>query len=292
MPERNLLPGRLPWAPSDYDMKKDMKELLRTFVIAFMVMMVVPVAYQVFIHIWPPEEKPHQTLTQFLEETQMARCVKLLTTPAAKWADAEVKSEPKIYAWLKEQGNEILPWEWTEEARRKDPGGYEKCWRRVWKERKTFYERRLSEYQKEAKRLDRELQVLATIYAHRTNQIARLRAFAATNVFPCRISIERLEKGCLWGWNRIVKVVECKDAVEVVSATNSICSVEIATAEGESRRAAKLTDLLTSSKEKSALSGKLSGICDRSTRLIENGLTIGQDEHLQKSLVEVLKGSE
>ena len=156
-------------------MKKETKELLRLFGVAVMVMMVVPLAYRVIIHFWPPEERPRQTLSQFLEEAQRANCIKLLTKPIMKWLDTEVKLEPEIYAWLKAQGDEILPWDWTEEARRKDPKGYAKCWHRIWKERKSHYERLLAEHQKEIKRLDRELQVLTTIHTHRTTQIARLR---------------------------------------------------------------------------------------------------------------------
>ena len=152
-------------------MKKETKELLRVLGVAFLLMMVVPLVYRVVIHFWPPEEKPRRTLEQFFEEAQMARCIKLLTTPAEKWSDDEVKMEPEIYAWLNEQGNEILPWEWTEEARRKDPKGYAKCWRRIWKERKSCCERLLAGHQTENKRLVRELQIITTIHAHRTNQI-------------------------------------------------------------------------------------------------------------------------
>ena len=271
-------------------MKKETKELLRVFAVAFLLMMVVPLAYRVVIHFWPPEEKPHKTLTQFLEEAQMSRCAKLLTTPTAKWAEADAKSEPEIYAWLKEQGNEILPWEWTEEARRKDPKGYAKCWRRIWKGRKSCCERLLAENQNETKRMDRELQILTTIHAHRTNQIVRLKTLAATNAFPCQVSVERLEKGRLWGWNKMVEVKECKDASDVIAATDSICSAETATAAEESRSAKVLSDSLASSKKKSTLCEKLCGICEKSNSLIEGELSADQDELLQKSLVEVLKG--
>ena len=272
-------------------MKKETKELLRLLCVAFLVMMLVPLAYRVFIHFWPPEEKPHQTLSQFLEEANRENCVKLLTKPIAKWSDAEARLEPEIYAWLKEQGNEILPWEWTEEARRKDPKGYAKCWHRIWKGQKSRCGRLIAELQKEIKRQERELQILTTIHAHRTNQVARLCALASTNTFPCQVSIERLKKGRLWGWNKTVDVMECKDAVDVIAATNSICSVEIATAAEESRRAKALSDSLTSSKKKSTLCEKLRGICDKGNGLIENEISAGQDELFQKSLVEVLKGA-
>ena len=272
-------------------MKKETKELWRVLGVAFLLMMVVPLVYRVVIHFWPPEERPQRTLEQFFEEAQMARCIKLLTTPAEKWSDDEVKVEPEIYAWLNEQGNEILPWEWTGEARRKDPKGYAKCWRRIWKERKSCCERLLAEHREEEKRLDRELQIVTTIYAHRTNQIERLKALASTNSFPCQVSLERLKKGRLWGWNKNVEVIECKDAAEIMAATNSIYSVEMAAAVNEAKSTKALSDSLASTKEKLTMYEKLCEICDKSNSLIEGEMSAEHDGILKKSLVEVLKGA-
>ena len=268
-------------------MKKETKEFARLFGIALIVMLVVPLAYRVCIYFWPPDEKPHQTLTQFVEAAKSERCAKLLTKPIVKWTDAETKLEPEIYAWLKEQGNEILPWDWTEEARRKDPKGYAKSWLRLWKERKSHCEKVLAHHHKELKRLDHERQILTITHTHRTNQIARLRAIAATNAFPCQVSLERLEKGRFWGWNKKVEVVACKDAAAIVAATNSLCSKEIAMALDEDKTALALADSISASKEKSALYEKWREICDQNIRLIENASV--QDEPLKKSLVENLK---
>ena len=270
-------------------MKKETKELVRHFVIALMVMMVVPLAYRVYVHFCPPDEKPRQNLAQFLMKAESEHCTRLLKKPVAKWTDSEAQLEPEIYAWLKEQGNEILPWEWTDEARRKDPKGYVKCWRRIWKERKSHCERRLSEHQKEIRRLNRELLILTTIHAHRTNQIARLRSIAATNAFPCQVALERLEKGRFWGWNRKMEVVDCKDAAAILAGADGICGKEAATADEELSAARALGDSLASLKEKSAGYEKLREICDQSDLQIESDSF--QDEALEKSLVESLKGA-
>ena len=272
-------------------MKKETRELLRPLSIALMVMAAVPLAYRVYIHYWPQEANQRPTLAQFLEQAQMASCMELLTKPVGKWSDAEVKSEPEIYAWLKEQGNEILPWEWTEEARRKDPKGYAKCWGRIWKERKAFCESRFAEQQKEIQRLDRELQILDAIHTHRTNQITRLVALAATNTFPCRIALERLKKGRFWGWNKYVEEIECADAAAIMTATNSIYSKEVAVAEYETRSATALSDSIASSKAELALYEQLSEVCGKCNGLIEAESLSDQDELLRKSLVEVLKGA-
>jgi len=254
------------------------------------VMVAVPLAYRACIYLWPPAEKPRLTLTQFMQEDIVAGCVKLLAKPVGNWSETEARLEPEIYAWLKEQGNEILPWEWTDEARRKDPKGYAKCWLRIWEERKSRCEELLAERKKETGRFEQELQTLSTIHAHRTNQVARLRALAATNAFPCQVSLERIEKGRFWGWNTHVEMVECGDASAIVAATNSICSKEIVVAQDESKKAQALSDSISSSREKSALYEQLYAICDKNKSLIKADPP--QDEVLKKSLVEVLKGTQ
>jgi hypothetical protein len=271
-------------------MKKETKEFVRLIGIAVLVMLVVPIAYRVCVYFWPPDTQPRPTLDQFVEEAKSERCLKLLAKPIAKWTETDVKSEPEIYAWLKGQGNEILPWDWTDEARRKDPKGYVKCWQRIWKARKSHCAKLFAKHQEELERLDRELQILATIHAHRTNQIARLRALAATNTFPCQVALERLEKGRFWGWNRKVETVACEDVAAIVAATNSVCSKESATAADERRRLLALERAVSSAKERLALYGNLIGICDRSNNLIENDSS--QDELLKKALIENLKGAE
>ena len=270
-------------------MKTETKELMRLFGIAILAMVALPLVYRGYVYFWPLEEKPRQTLAQFLEEAQRERCLKLLTKPLGKWSDAEAKLEPEIYSWLKEQGNEILPWEWTEDARRKDPKGHAKCWRRIWKERSSHCERLLAECQEETKRLDRELQILTTIHTHRTNQIARLRNVIATNTFPCQVALERIEKGRFWGWNKRVEFVDCKDLAALMAETNSVCSKEAAMAQSESKKALALSNSISSSKEKSALFQKLCETCDQNKRQVENESV--QDELLKKSLIETLKAA-
>ena len=68
-------------------MKKETKEFARLFGIALIVMLAVPLAYRICIYFWPPDEKPRQTLTQFVEEAKSERSAKLLTKPIAKWTD-------------------------------------------------------------------------------------------------------------------------------------------------------------------------------------------------------------
>ena len=271
-------------------MKKETKELLRVLGVAFMLMMVVPLVYRAAIYFWPPEEKPRRTLSQFFEEAQMTRCMKLLTTPVAKWSDDEAKSEPEIYAWLKEQGDEILPWEWTEEARRKDKKGYAKCWRRIWTDQLSRYVELHKESQKKLKRLEQQYLILTTIHTHRTNQIVRLRGIAATNSYPCQVSLERIEKGRFWGWNTHIQVIRCENAEQLVASAGGIIGDEVAKSQEEGKSAQALSESIASSKERSGLYEKMREICDRSNSLIEKASLAEQDESFREWLVEVLKG--
>lgn len=268
-------------------MKEKTREFARIFGVMLIVMVAVPLAYRVCVYLWPPEKKPRQTFTQLMEEDIIAGCVRRLTKPVGNWSEAEARLEPEIYAWLKGQGNEILPWEWTEEARRKDPKGYAKCWRRIWEERESHCEKLIEEREEEIERLEDELRILTTVYDHRTNQIARIRALASTNAFPCRVQLERIEKGRFWGWNKHVETVECGEAADVVAATNSVCSKEEAAAQDEGKRALALSGSISSAKEKSALYEQLRGVCDTNKRLVDGEPP--QDEVLRKSLVEILK---
>lgn len=143
------------------------------------------------------------------------------------------------------------------------------------------------QHHKKLKRLNRELQILTIIHTHRTNQIARLQVIAATNTFPCQVTLERIEKGRFWGWNKKVEVVKCKDAATIMAATNSICSKELATAQGEIKTVIALANSVSASKEKSSLYEKLRAICDQNNRPSE--IAFSQDEQLMKALIENLK---
>ena len=266
-------------------MKKETKDLVLVLGVALLVMLAVPLAYRVVIHFYPPEEKAQPTLAQVLEDAQRARCLNLLTTPVAKWPEAAAKAEPEIYAWLQAQGNEILPWDWTDEARRKDPGGYAACWRRIWKDRKSHFRRRLREQQGELRRLAREHQTLCAIHDHRTNEIARLLTLVATNVYPSQITISRLEKGRLWGWNKHAEAVACADAASAAG----LCSNEVAVAAEEGARVAALGEAVAAATSAAALSERMCETCEERIRLVGDGLSPDQEGLLQKALVDVLK---
>ena len=254
----------MPSAPSsEKEVKKETKDFVRIFAFVFIAMVVLPLAYRLWFLSRPPEPGSNPSPAQLFEKAMDARAVRLLTKPVGKWTDAEAKSEPEIHAWLKEQGNEILPWEWTEEARQKDPKGYAKCWRRIWRARRSYCEDLLEQHQGALKRIEREIGILTTIHAHRTNQVARLRTLAATNAFPCKVTIEHLEKGRFWGWNRETEEVECPDssALEELMRHAPDCDV--------SSCYASIIQLREDREEASAACQKYEGLRDHASELLE-----------------------
>lgn len=102
--------------------------------VAFAVMMLVPLGYRVWIHFNPPPPRQTFSLSRYLSEAADASVPQLLVKPLSKWSEAERKRAPEIAAWLETKATTVLPWEWTDEARRKHPEGYFKIWDDIWEE--------------------------------------------------------------------------------------------------------------------------------------------------------------
>ena len=49
------------------------------------------------------------TIADFIEKTAEDRAARLLRTPLSKWTEADVKSEPRVHAWLEVHSKTILP---------------------------------------------------------------------------------------------------------------------------------------------------------------------------------------
>ena len=182
-------------------MKKETRDTVLAVGGALFVMIAMPLSYRAWRHFHPQPEAPRMTIADFIEKTAEERAVRLLRTPLSKWTEADMKSEPRVHAWLEAHAKTILPWEWTDEARRKDSSGYLKLWAGLFAEQKSLQNRRLRVERAALKTSERDFLAAETVYAHRTNQIARLVEYAATNAFPMAVKVERLSKGIFWGWN-------------------------------------------------------------------------------------------
>ena len=110
-------------------MKKESKDILWVVVIGFAVMFALPAAYRVWIHFNPPPQR--KPISVVLHEAGGVRREALLATPTDKWTDADKKLAPDVHEWLTAHADVILPWEMSEEARKKDWKGYCNSWRRI-----------------------------------------------------------------------------------------------------------------------------------------------------------------
>lgn len=215
-------------------------EIVKIVFVGFAIMLAVPAAYRLWLVCHPQPERPRPSLSQYFERSAEANAVRLLTTPLAKWSDGERSAKPLIAAWLKEHDRTVLPWEWTDEARRKDPGGYLKIWRKLFEERKSALEAAVKSARKRLADLGDGLAAMTKVQAHRTNQLDRLVAIAATNSFPMTVSVERMEKGRFWGWNTRAESMTFADREGFDSADRGwVTAVRREAAEVDGRIAAK-----------------------------------------------------
>jgi len=217
-----------------------MKEIAKMLLIGFAVMMALPLAYRLWLVCHPQPEAPSPSLSRYLDGLIEEGTVCLLQRPLSRWREEESKSEPKIHAWLKAHEKVVLPWEWTEEARRKDPDGYRALWAHLFRELQADDESRLKAEQKKLKELGRELWIAETVHAHRTNQLARVSAAAVTNAFPMTLVCERLEKGWLWGWNVKTERREMQKREDLLASETGWIAVERHQAQAEERRMREL----------------------------------------------------
>jgi len=188
-------------------MQAPAKEIVKIVVVCLVVMLALPAAYRVWLACHPQPEGPRQTLAEYIGKAAEENALRLLKTPLPKWTEWERQAEPKVCGWLKAHEKTVLPWEWTDEARRKDPEGYLKLWRGLFAEQEAELNVRLKAERRKLKAVEREMRAAEAIHAHRTNQLVRIQAFVATNAFPVTLRIERLEKGRFWGWNTRVETL-------------------------------------------------------------------------------------
>ena len=214
--------------------KKDFREILKVLAVGLAVMLPLPLAYRVWLHYHPQPVASRPSLSEFLARSAEERAIRLVRTPLSKWTGSDVQSEPKIHAWLEAHEKMILPWEWTDGAQRKDPAGYRKLWFALIKEQKDSLVHRMQDVQKKLKAIEHQLWMTETVHAHRTNQIVRIQACAATNSFPLTVKVEGLSKGLLWGWNTKIEEVRFDQREDLEDGGNGWLAAERKAAAAES----------------------------------------------------------
>ena len=186
-------------------MKRNRKELLVSCGIALLLMLVVPGAFRVWMAFNPPPVAPETPVSSLLDATsslETGRAMLLLRKPTDAWTTHEREGEQDLFAWLGTHAKMVLPWEWSSVARKKDPDGYRRLWRKLLEEQQDELDRSLRGIRSQIRELRETIENEMFLYAHATNETARLSGWMATNVYPATVETESLSKGRFWGWNR------------------------------------------------------------------------------------------
>lgn len=238
------------------------------------VMVVLPLAYRAWRHFHPQQAEPRRTLSEALAKSESEYATRLLRTPLSRWTEFDRKSEPRTLAWLEGHAKTVLPWEWTDEARRKDPSGYLKLWAGLFDEQRSLQNRRLRVERANLKGAERDFRAAETVYAHHTNQIARIVEYVSTNSFPMTVKVERLSKGIFWGWNAKAKEVRfrCREDFYGGEGESGWLAKERKMAECEARALATIVN------GKRQLEGRISALEKLVPRCAEINARLGEME--------------
>ena len=203
-------------------MTEEKKGIVRMLAITFVVMLAIPLAYRVWITFNPPAPRERLSLAEFFDKATANRSVRLLKTPLDRWTKTDREAEPRIAAWLEAHSKIVLPWEWSNEAQKKDPKGYRKAWGKLLDETVSELGRSIKNTRKELKKLERDADNNRTLHTHLTNQLVRVEGVLATNPPPATVTVERLTKGRLWGWNRRLEQVRLESETNCIEFVSCI----------------------------------------------------------------------
>ena len=212
-------------------MKRNRKELLVSCGIALLLMLVVPGVFRVWMMFTPQPVEPETAAASLREATsslEVGRTMLLLRKPIDAWTAHEREVEPGLFAWLGAHAKVLLPWEWSAAARKKDLEGYRKLWQSLLDEQHDDLDRSLRAIRRQMRELREKIENEMILYAHATNESARLSAWMATNAYPATVTTERLSKGRFWGWNRDEERHALADASAAHALLETIASNGIA----------------------------------------------------------------
>lgn len=132
-------------------------------------------------------------------EKRMQECV---SKPWRDWTSEEVAACPALYAWLQSHGKTILPWEWSNAAKAKDPAGYRNCWLTIFDELARIGAAEGGELEKLLKNASADRREERALIERMSERLSGLHADLATNGLPATVVSESVRRGWLWGYNR------------------------------------------------------------------------------------------
>ena len=216
-------------------MKRNRKELLVSCGVALLLMLVVPGVFRLWMAFNPPPSivpaSPASSLQDATASFEVGRTLLLLRKPLDAWTAHEREVEPGLFAWLGAHAKIVLPWEWSAAARKKNPEACRQLWQSLLDEQRDGLDRSLREIRRQMRELREKIENEAVLYAHATNESARLSGWMATNAYPATVEIERLSKGRFWGWNRERESRALADAAAARALLETLVSNGVAHAE-------------------------------------------------------------
>lgn len=110
-----------------------MKSALKLLLVATLIMLIVPGGYRIWSLVRGARsgELRVASLNECLEKASVDHQVRLLETPVAKWSERDKRLAGEVLAYLRAHADVVLPWEWSAEARAKDPQGFRASWESV-----------------------------------------------------------------------------------------------------------------------------------------------------------------
>lgn len=205
-------------------MKPGAKDLIRTCGIALVLMLVFPAVFRIWMEFNPPP--PHEPLPELasfdVAVVRESRAKLLLRKPLPDWTENDRKSEPVLAGWLAEHAKVVLPWEWSDAARVKDPDGYRNIWRNLLDGERKRLEKTCRIIERTARSSQDSADIARALHSHSTNELARLAAVCATNTYPASVERYILAKGRFWGWNRDVEQVALPDTAAAAALMDKI----------------------------------------------------------------------
>lgn len=207
-------------------MKRDNKETARILTLAIIGMLMVSVFFRLWRVFTPEEVPPTIALQEALDRASLERSLALLKTPLARWNDSDRAREPKVAEWLETQSRTVLPWEWSNEARTKDPQGYADTWVQTLQPFAESWDGRLKAVGKERQQAEGDLSDILRQLRCMTNSFQLAREKLSAGELPVVVTIARLQKGRFWGWNRRESFVAVSNDVQRLDLEDQMLASE------------------------------------------------------------------
>ena len=147
----------------------------------------------------------------------------VLVKPIEQWTEAERAEYPAIADWLESRSRQVLPWEWSEQAKTKDLSGYCRLWYSLAEELDREIAATAKRLAKEEKSLVDRLEETEVYLDDAKARALKLNECAAATNFPFAVTVTEKKPGFFFGWNDREKTISFISAQDVESCIAEEC---------------------------------------------------------------------